>query len=423
MLPFSSYFEGKKSVLLLGFGREGRSSFRFFRKHYPALKLAVADKNPALAEEKWPVDYHLGPDYLKYAADYDVVIKSPGVKVTGIPQEILQRFTSQTDLFLREFGSRITGITGTKGKSTTAGLIHHLLNRSGRKAILMGNIGLPAFDFLEKMKPEDILVYELSAHQLEMVHNSPHRGVLVNIFPEHLDYFGSFEAYKKAKMNIFRFQQPGDMAFCGIGMPGLPDCRRADVLENRFDADRLLQLSGLHGLHNKGNILLAFRVLESFGIDVAGLPAALEGFRPLPHRLEYAGRFGGVDFYNDSISTVPQSTIAAVKSIPGVDTLILGGFDRGLDYQFLVDFLLSSDVRNFFFLGKAGRRMYDLFRTSEIEKNLFPVNDLSEVFETLKRLPEVSCCLLSPAAASYDQFHNFEHRGDRFKALAQRFEK
>ena len=128
-----------------------------------------------------------------------------------------------------------------------------------------------------------------------------------------------------------------------------------------------------------------------------------------------------IDFYNDSISTVPQSTIAAVKSVGPVDVLILGGFDRGLDYTVLVDFLSGTGINYFFFLGKAGERMLKLFNARDNNKNLYPVEDLAAVFHQLQSLPDISCCLLSPAAASYDQFHNFEHRGDLFKKFAVAF--
>ncbi len=421
MLPFESVFEKKKSVLILGFGREGRSTYRFLKKNYPGLSLAIADRDPDIAGERLPVTCHLGKDYLKYVSEYDLVIKSPGVKLEGAMQTLPKRFTSQTDLFLQEFGSQTIGVTGTKGKSTTASLLYHLLLKTGRKPVLLGNIGVPAFDFLEHVREGQTIVYELSAHQLEGVHCSPHRAVLLNIFPEHLDYFGDFEKYKQAKLNIFRFQKTGDLAYCGEPVKTDFPCMQAGGGGAQVDGQKVLQYAHLRGNHNLENILLAFRVMQGFGTPLDELTEALIGFQPLPHRLEYVGRYGGVDFFNDSISTVPQSTLAAVKSIPETDTLILGGFDRGLDYKELVAFLMASKVEHFFFLGKAGGRIFELFGGHESRKKLFRVKTLDEIFVVLKDLPEVSCCLLSPAAASYDQFHNFEHRGDRFKELAKSF--
>ncbi|HDO06502.1 MAG TPA: UDP-N-acetylmuramoyl-L-alanine--D-glutamate ligase [Bacteroidetes bacterium] len=426
MLPFNEIFSEGKSVLILGFGKEGHSTYHFLSKHFPGCKTAVADRNTALADENLSVPMYLGDDYLQAVKDYDIVMKSPGISPEGIPENLKSKITSQTDLFLQTYGRQTIGVTGTKGKSTTASLIYHLLKNTGKKAVLMGNIGLPAFDFLGKIDADDLIVYELSAHQLEFVHSSPHVAVLVNLFPEHLDHFGTFERYKQAKLNIFRFRQPGDRAFCGDQLEeqtGVCETttEAEKVFGHSFRPQELLQRTGLRGEHNLKNIYLAFHVLHCLGTSLAVLPEALSGFRTLPHRLEYVGKFGGVDFYNDSISTVPQSTMAAVKSVDSVDALILGGFDRGLDYSGLVGFLIGTDIKNIFFLGKAGERMLKLFNTRKNDKNLYLVNDLAAVFQRLQSLQDVSCCLLSPAAASYDQFHNFEHRGDIFKKLAGEF--
>jgi len=426
MLPFKEIFTEGKSVLILGFGKEGHSTFSFLSKHFPECKVGIADQNTRIADEGIDVQLHLGQNYLQAINDYDLIIKSPGIMLGDIPESAKEKITSQTDLFLHEFGRQTVGITGTKGKSTTVSLIYHLLKSTGRSALLMGNIGLPAFDFLEKIRKSDLIVYELSAHQLEFVHSSPHIAVLLNLFPEHLDYFRTFERYKQAKLNIFRYQQPGDSAFCGESIPALVRiCETASDMEKAFSEKikpgELLQRTGLKGEHNLKNILLAFKVVTRLGIPLSVLPAALSHFKTLPHRLEYVGRFGGIDFYNDSISTVPQSTIAAVRSIDHVDTLILGGFDRGLDYTELVDFLSDTDIKYFFFLGKAGEQMLKLFKAKESNQKLYPVDDLAAVFRRLQSLSQISCCLLSPAAASYDQFHNFEHRGDIFKKFAGKF--
>jgi len=422
MLPFKKIFTKGKSVLILGFGKEGRSTYGFLKKYFPGCRLGIADRNKALAEENLPVPMYLGRDYLQAVQEYDLIMKSPGVKLWGLPGYVQKKVTSQTDLFLRAFGKQTIGITGTKGKSTTASLIYHLLKNTGKSALLMGNIGLPAFDFIEKLNGNELIVYELSAHQLEIVHRSPHIAVLLNLFPEHLDYFGTFEKYKQAKINIFRFQKPGDSIFCGEQTSGIfSRCKSVQDLKGIFHSEDLLLRSGLKGEHNLNNILLAFTVLQQIGVPLAKLPMALTGFAPLPHRLEYVGNHGGIDFFNDSISTVPQSTMAAVKSIPKADTIILGGFDRGLDYAELVAFLENTDIKYLFLMGKAGKQMQHIFQLRNSRKNLIPVKDLQEAFSYLKRLPDVSCCLLSPAAASYDQFHNFEHRGDIFKKLATDF--
>ena len=417
-------------VLILGFGREGKSSLRFLKKFVPDIQLGVADANKNVEVESTPeVHLHLGQHYLDAISEYDWVIKSPGVKLPEMSKNQLTKITSQTDLFLQIYGSQTIGVTGTKGKSTTVSLIYHLLKQSGKHALLMGNIGLPAFDFIEKIKAETLVVYELSAHQLQYVHHAPHVGLLLNLYPEHLDFFGSVETYQMAKENIFRFQKPDDIAICGPNLQRLP-CNPFSELQqeikllfdNHITGKELLQLTGLKGDHNLKNILLAAKAVLAVGMKSDKMVAALSNFRPLPHRLEDVGEYSGIRFVNDSIATIPQATIAAVKSLEKVDALILGGFDRGLDYSELVDFLSKSAVRYFFFLGKAGKRMLKLFKEKNTPQQFVLVNNLDEIFEQLKYKAEIHSCLLSPAAASYDQFHNFEHRGDYFKALARKME-
>jgi len=172
----------------------------------------------------------------------------------------------------------------------------------------------------------------------------------------------------------------------------------------------------LKGDHNMLNIMAAMLAVSAVGIDFKTSFSHLNTFRPLPHRLEFVGRFNGIDFYNDSISTVPESTIAAVKTLKEVCTLILGGYDRGIDYTELVGFLNDSAIENFLFLGKAGDTMMQLFNKSNSVKKLLKMAHIEDAVAYAKGHTSYGICLLSPAAASYDQFHNFEHRGDTFKA-------
>ncbi len=427
---FDIFFEGKRNVLILGFGKEGRSTFRFLQEYYPELRLGIADQNGNLEQEKGiSAGFHVGKDYLKALDDYDLIIKSPGVSIGIRYNEMVGKITSQTEMFLQIFGGQTIGITGTKGKSTTSTLVYHLIKCSGKDVLLMGNVGSPAFDSLEKIQAETLIVYELSAHQLEHVHCSPHIAAIINLFPEHLDYFRDQNTYQYAKQNIFRFQKKGDMALCGIPVKTNCDCyimkspqEEIEILLGKeISGLQLLEMGHLKGQHNLRNFLLALRIVQSAGIPAKESYQYLSTFQPLPHRLEYIGRFGNINFYNDSISTVPQSTIAAIASLENLDALILGGFDRGLDYSELIDFLHESTVSHFFFLGLAGKRMYDMFLSKATDKKLHAVKQLENVFDILSKTPQIKSCLLSPAAASYDQFTNFEHRGDHFKMLAQHF--
>ncbi|MBE0650783.1 MAG: UDP-N-acetylmuramoyl-L-alanine--D-glutamate ligase [Bacteroidales bacterium] len=429
---FNPFFEGKRNVLILGFGREGRSMFRFLQKYYPELPVGIADKNGNLNQEKdINASLHVGEDYLKALRDYDLIIKSPGVSIGNQEIDTSKKMTSQTELFLSVYGNQTIGITGTKGKSTTSTLVYHLLKSSGKDTLLLGNVGSPAFDSIEKINDKILIVYELSAHQLEHVHHSPHIAALLNIFPEHLDYFQDFNAYKTAKLNIFKYQVQDDIAVTGMPTETGRACYTMksaqeeieDLLGKDVSGSQLLEMAHLRGQHNLGNILLALRVVQAAGIPAKESYRHLFTFQPLPHRLEHIGEFGGIEFYNDSISTVPQSTMAAISSLGDLDAIILGGFDRGLDYSELVDFLRTSTINYLFFIGKAGIRMFDIFQSQSNNKKLFVVKRLEDVFEILEQTSDIKKCLLSPAAASYDQFTNFEHRGEHFKMLARQFSK
>jgi UDP-N-acetylmuramoylalanine--D-glutamate ligase len=422
-----------KKVLILGFGKEGQSTFSFFKAYLPMINLAVADMNSSIFNHPLLKHYdsnslYFGKRYESALDEFDLIIKSPGVNIKD-NWKVESKLTSQTNLFLRFFKDKVIGVTGTKGKSTTSSLIYHILTKAGKNPILLGNIGLPSFDMIAKIKTDSLVVFELSAHQLEFVTTSPRIAVLLNVFPEHLDYFHDFDGYRRAKENIFRFQSLNDTLVVHEtllplikGIPSIIKYFGPD--EPRMKGGQIKALANssttLPGKHNLLNIKAALLVAMQVNIDLDFAIQSLLDFKSLPHRLEYVGNFQGIEFYNDSISTVPESTIAAVETLKNVDTLILGGFDRGLDYSKLATHLSGSTISNYLFLGKAGEIMKLLFGQLKLQNvNLIKVDTLKEAFQII---PEITSpgriCLLSPAAASYDQFHSFEHRGDTFKMLA-----
>ncbi len=425
-----SKLNGAGKVLILGFGREGRSTFKWFREMLPEIGLAIADKNRAIAGEfsngeNKPV-LHLGDDYTGALSDYDVIIKSPGIR---IPDTCFEKRTvlSQTSLFLERYSRQIIGITGTKGKSTTASLTAHILKKSGTPTLLMGNIGVPAFDKLKEISPGTTIVYELSAHQLRDVKTSPRIAVLTNIFPEHLDFFDTFQSYEKAKRNIFRFQKGGDFAFDGTKYQNSDYNNEIlfkaikEFVKEPVSIDLIQQHTPLKGRHNLFNTVLSLAAAKATGLDIKEVFQHLDSFTPLPHRLEFAGIFKGISFYNDSISTVPQSAMAAVNSLNNVDVLILGGYDRGIDYSGLSAFLEKKNIPWLFFLGKAGQVIYNQLSKTDTASKLITADNMEEAVKKLMRLKNIKTVLLSPAAASYDEYHNFEHRGDTFKYLVKKY--
>ena len=443
-----------KNVLLLGFGREGQSSYRLIRRVLPELQLTIADVDESVRENELLkrdhfVDFHLGEGYLEGLNTFGRILKSPGITLKDISYDFdPSSITSQTDLFLRRFSRQVIGVTGTKGKSTTVTLIHHILKLAEKESLLIGNIGRPAFDVVDEIGPVANVVFELSSHQLEYISRSPHIAVMLNLFEEHLDAYRSFYDYQVAKMNIAKYQVPGDyflfnnddervrrlistmdlpghfltFSFHTVSSEGCYVQNGRIVYSYGGQTEDILDLNRkikLKGDHNLMNIMAAAGVCKQLGIDREIIAEGIASFRGLEHRIEYVGEYNEIHFYNDSIATVPEACMEAVKALDNVDTLILGGFDRGIDYSELAKFLSISGVRNLIFTGEAGRRiLHEIRDIKNPGQTLFLLSRFDEFPEVVQNVTRKgSICLLSPAAASYDEFQNFEMRGKRFKEL------
>ena len=417
-----------KRILIAGFGREGKSTLRFLQQYMPEAIVGIADKNETAFQDidKERYNLYFGDEYLKASSDYDVVIKTPGISVKDIDIDF-SKITSQTDLFLEAFHNQVIGITGTKGKSTTSTLIYHLIKESGNDVILAGNIGIPILDCVNDINERTIIVYELSAHQLQFINRSPHVGILLNVFEEHLDHFGTFEKYKDAKINVLRYMSDEDVAVVNNDLYRAVSRQLSAVsvdFENADFEDYNINWEDipLLGEHNRHNVKAALCACKSYGLSIEDLVPHLYTFKSLEHRQEYVGVFKGVKFYNDSISTIPQATIAALKTIKNVNFLLLGGFDRGIDYEPLVTYLKENPLPYILITGQAGQTIKDKLQTAEYKGNIFEYTDMESVFVMLKKYAKSGdVCLLSPAAASYDRYKNFEERGRIFKEFANKF--
>ncbi len=417
-----------KRILIAGFGREGKSTLRFLQQYMPDATVGIADKNETAFQDidKERYNLYFGDEYLKASSDYDVVIKTPGISVKDIDIDF-SKITSQTDLFLEAFHNQVIGITGTKGKSTTSTLIYHLLKESGNDVILAGNIGIPILDCVSDINERTIIVYELSAHQLQFINRSPHVGILLNVFEEHLDHFGTFEKYKDAKINVLRYMSDDDVAVVNNDLYQAVSSQQSAVsvdFENADFEDYNINWEDipLLGEHNKKNIKAALCACKSYGLSVEDLVPHLYTFKSLEHRQEYVGIFKGVKFYNDSISTIPQATIAALKTIKNVNFLLLGGFDRGIDYEPLVTYLKENPLPYILITGQAGLAIKDKLQTAEYKGNILEYTDMESAFVMMEKYAKSGdVCLLSPAAASYDRYKNFEERGRIFKEFANKF--
>ena len=389
--------------------------------------------------------WHTGPDYQKCMDDYDVVFKSPGIVLERPENEYRCSILSQTEVFFRCFRDQIIGITGTKGKSTVTTLLYHLLKQAGMDALLVGNIGIPALDHMEEVKPDTRIVFELSCHQLEYMTVSPHIGILVNIHEEHLDHYGTMEKYVEAKHHIFKNQRPDDILICNVQcLPEEGTCPsgliRAGMDGSGKELDVVQEQDGtwvhfrgksfciptdeikLLGQHNYFDIGVAYGVCSILGMDDQVFARGLKTYEPLPHRLQYIGEREGVKYYDDSISTICDTTIQALKTLKDTDTVLIGGMDRGIDYRELIEYLSDCQVPHIILMEATGKRIYQEIHKYYPEfKNRARLILAEHLEDGVKRARQITrpgtSCVLSPAAASYGIFRNFEERGETFSRL------
>ena len=432
MSKIIDYIKDKK-ILILGFGREGQSTFNYIRKHLPEKYLTVADKNePRLNDANTSVIF--GDDYLSCLGDFDIVFKSPGIAFLedNMYPETTE-ITCQTDMFLRFCEPTVVGITGSKGKTTTSTLIYEMLKAGGLNTCLIGNIGVPVFEKADE--GEDLVaVIEMSSHQLEFTTASPHVAVLVNIYEEHLDHYKTgFEGYVGAKLNIALHQKNEDFLVYNPeqDLTGIVDWEKVikgkavpvtftAAAENDFVNELWQSTEHLKGEHNRQDIAYALAVARIFGVSDDAVRQAIKGFSGIEHRMEYVGVFNGVAYYNDSIATIPTAVMGAVKAIGNVDTLIFGGLDRGIDYTDFIKALFESGVNNLIGLPETGHNIITELKMMGCDKNLVCARDMADAVAVAdKYTASEKSCLFSPAAASYNYYKNFEEKGKHFKKLVQ----
>ena len=427
-----NFFEGKK-VLILGFGREGRSTFELIKEFN--CTIGIADQDLDITPELEQFELFSGENYLDAISKYDIVVKTPGIALFDkLSDKDKLKITGQTDLLLRFCSNRIIGVTGTKGKSTTSSLIHHILEHCGKKSVLIGNIGIPPLMITDSIEKDTIIVCEMSCHQLEYVQASPDIAVLLNIYEEHLDHYVDFNAYKQAKENIFRYQGHNDTLIYNKecyseelnSMPSKKISASQDEEADIYISGKDIVLYAktipyekiapkLAGTHNLYNIAVALCAAMECGINWEEAIEAVHSFNGLEHRMELVRSVNGVKYVNDSISTIPLATINAVKAF-SADTVIIGGMDRGINYDVLIAYLNTGVVANVICLPDSGYRIADMLNTDSC---VFRAANMEEAVRKAYKVTK-KCCVLSPAAASYGFYKNFEERGKHFKELVNK---
>lgn len=441
------YLKGKK-IAILGFGMEGKSTYNFIRR-YSDMPLTIIDKNDVyeankeILEHDNNISYIIGNEYLKKLDGFDLIIKSPGVITKDIDTTNIL-FSSQLELVLRFNKENVIGITGTKGKSTTTTLIYEVLRANGVDARLLGNIGRPILDEIETFNSDTKLVVEMAALQLEFVTYSPHIGIILNLYEDHLDHSGTLERYHQNKLNIFKYQTEKDYMIYYSDIEPL-NSYITDIYKGRpyriqlhnknitlhtayrykdmisfnqkdlFDINTELHLLGEHNLRNIMAVLVVSEILE---LNLKTTIDAIKNFKPLEHRIELVGTYNGVIYYNDSIATIPNATISAIKALKNVNTLIFGGLDRGIDYSEFINYLNTGNVKNLICMPTTGHKIGTKIKNKDV--NVYNVETLEEAVNKANDITEdEKICLLSPAAASYEYFKNFEEKGRAYKNLVK----
>ena len=379
-------------------------------------------------------------DGLAALADCDVVVRSPGVSIHR-PEMLDLRaggtpVTTATSLWLAERGGRgVIGVTGTKGKSTTAALAHHLARAGGAPAELAGNIGRPALDLLDG-DPEAPVVLELSSYQVADLATGPEVAVLTNLYAEHADWHGSEQVYREEKLRLLTLDGV-EQAVLPASLPelaavptgaqrhlfGAPEGWHVRADGVAFAQELVVPAAEvpLPGAHNATNLCAALAAVQAAGLALPHLPAGLGGFAPLPHRLQTVVERDGVRWVDDSISTTPESALAALASFPD-DPIVLvgGGQDRGQDHAELAAELARRGA-TLVAIGSTGPRLLAAARSAGLPaaQALAAQSIEQAVAIARERATPGTVVLLSPAAPSYDGFRNFEERGERFAALAR----
>jgi len=449
-------FAGKK-ILAMGLGRFGGGVDVAEFAARAGASVTVTDMAPAdqLGDsisrlgDLGNIEFHLGGHEAADFEQADIVVANPAVPGDNEFLELARRagriVTSQINIFFELCCAQIIGITGANGKSTTAALTAHLLNNTTsdmrnakyETVWLSGNIGnRPLLTTLEEIGPDDLIVLELSSFQLEQlaqIQEAPKVALLTNLTPNHLDRHGTFANYCAAKKNIFKFQQLGGDS-PAVSVFNAEDEIGAEWYEKyRKDAGRtcvcfsaddvseeISNVFSLPGRANRSNLAGAIAIARHFGVDSARIKARLPSFKGLPHRLELVDQIDGVRWYNDSIATTPQSTMAALEAFGGPVIIIAGGYDKKLPFDELGE-AIAKKARAAILIGQTASKIRcsildaRCLMKAQRESRIEIVDSLAQAVEMARNLADPGdVVLLSPACASYDMFENYEQRGREF---------
>lgn len=439
-----------KNIAIIGFGHEGFSAAKYLSSNN---HISIFDDK---SKENIPKDYFkilknqnikffFGKGKHKPINLFDLVVRSPGVRPDNpLVLNLIHKntiLTSPTNIFFNECPSQIIGITGTKGKGTTSTLIYKILKTKFPNVFLAGNIGTPMLDVLPKLSKDSKVVLELSSFQLIDLKSSPNIAVVLMVTSEHLDWHTNQKEYCEAKKNIVMFQAKNDFTVANKDFPVSVDISRLSRGKVFFFSTNK-NVNGVYvkddkitsgitkeeticsvedvlipGRHNLQNICAALTVAKIFNIENKKIKKVLNNFKGLDHRLQLICTKNKVKFYNDSFSTMPETTIAAIESFLDPKILIIGGSSKKSDFSTLISKIISDrSIKKIILIGKEGRTINKLFKKENYQKTILSnAKTMQEIVkEAYKNSKAGDIVLLSPGCASFDMFKDYKDRGLQF---------
>lgn len=432
-----------RKIAILGFGNEGQAVLKFLKREgeLKNSEVWILDKSEKVTAPRG-TKAQLGKDYLKNLSRFAVIYRSPGVPYLAKELVTARKngvgFSSSTKLFFEKCPCPIIGVTGTKGKGTTSTLLYKIFKahrlRSGqaaKKVFLAGNIGLPAVSILSNLKKNFLVVLELSSFQLQDLEISPKISVVLEVFPDHQDSHKNLAEYYSSKANVAKYQKAEDAVFffgdkkksAWVAAQGTG--KKISILPQgsaELDEEELK----IKGPHNFRNAVLALAVAEYLGVAKKTAVKVIRDFRGLEHRLEFVRAIGNVTFYNDSASTNPHTSAAALRSFrPKETAIILGGYDKGLDYSPVAKAIKEKKPKLVILLGANSKKIQKAIKGTGV-KIKFAENlpsairaAYSALREDSKPSPQSNSVIFSPGSASFDMFRNYAHRGEEFKKIVK----
>lgn len=460
-----NHWHGKR-VVIIGAARQGLALARFLARHKAVVVLNDQRPEQLLqAEMKSLADYDVQWAVGGHSLDIlsplpDVVCVSGGVPlenplvVHALNHQI--QVTNDTQIFMDAVPCKTAGITGSAGKTTTTTLVGRMAKtaegKQYRRVWIGGNIGDPLLNYVDEMQPDDLAILEISSFQSEIMTSSPNVAAILNITPNHLDRHKTMENYSAAKARVIQFQKKDDWAVLGRDDPEawrLSKQVRGGLISfglsplptgqyGTFTEDGLIYLRGvsettrlrledeilLRGEHNRLNVMAACTIAHAVGLDMEAMRAGISNFGGVPHRIEYVRTWHGTEWYNDSIATAPERTIAAIRAFQTPLILLLGGKDKDLPWDELAK-LVHQRVSHVIIFGAAAEKIEHALSMTQPESHLGSITRVKTCQEAVKAAGRLAqpgfTALFSPGGTSYDEFKDFEERGERFKQWVLEF--